>query len=125
VIIVDSSNVRVTIGFVDADWDAEEREVAAQNLRRSLEDLDGLESVERVPEIAPDGSKGLGFVTGLLMAQVNKENAKKLFDFLKQRLLGKTIELEVEGNGKKLKVKASTEAELKMAIAEAEKFIAG
>jgi hypothetical protein len=61
----------------------------------------------------------------LLMAQVNKENAKKLFDFLKQRLLGKTIELEVEGNGKKLKVKASTEAELKMAIAEAEKFIAG
>jgi hypothetical protein len=123
--MVDSSNVRVTIGFVDADWDPEEREAAAQNLRRSLEDLDGLASVERVPEIAPDGSKGLGFVTGLLMAQVNKENAKKLFDFLKQRLLGKTIELEVEGNGKKLKVKASTEAELKMAIAAAEKFIAG
>jgi hypothetical protein len=123
--MVDSSNVRVTIGFVDTDWDAEEREGAAQNLRRSLQDLDGLVSVERVPEIAPDGSKGLGFVTGLLMAQVNKENAKKLFDFLKQRLLGKTIELEVEGNGKKLKVKVSTEAELKTAIAEAEKFIAG
>jgi hypothetical protein len=124
--MVDSSNVRVTIGFVDADWDAAERETAAQNLRRSLQDLDGLESVERVPEIAPDGSKAaLGFLTGLLMAEVNKDNAKKLFGFLGNRLAGKTIELEVEGNGKKLKVKASTEAELKMAIAAAEKFIAG
>ncbi len=38
--MVDSSNVRVTIGFVDAAWDAEEREVAAQNLLRSLQDLE-------------------------------------------------------------------------------------
>ncbi len=123
--MVDSSDVRVTIGFVDADWDAEEREVAAQNLLRSLEDVDGVESVGRVPEIAPDGSKGLGFIRGLLMAQVNQENAKKLFGFLGNRLVGKTIELEVEGNGKKLKVKAGNEAELKMAIAQAQKFIAG
>jgi hypothetical protein len=123
---VDSSNVRVTIGFVDADWDAEAREGAAQNLLRSLRDLDEVESVERVAEPAPEGSKAaLGFLTGLLMAEVNKDNAKKLFGFLGNRLVGKTIELEVEGNGKKLKVKASTEAELKMAIAEAEKFIAG
>jgi hypothetical protein len=122
---MDLSVIQVKIGFIDEDWDQDEREVAAQNLLQLLQDLGGLESVGRVPEIAPDGGKGLGFITGLLMAQVNKENAKKLFDFLKQRLLGKTIELEVEGNGKKLKVKASTEAELKMAIAEAEKFIAG
>jgi hypothetical protein len=123
--IVDSSSVRVTIGFVDADWEQDERETAAQNLLRSLQDLDGVESVGRVPEIAPDGSKGLGFLTGLLMAEVNQENAKKLFGFLGNRLVGKTIELEVEGNGKKLKVKAGNEAELKMAIAAAEKFIAG
>jgi ABC-type sugar transport system substrate-binding protein len=124
--MVDSSNVRVTIGFVDADWDEEERETAAQNLLRSLQDLDAVESVGRVPEIAPDGSKAaLGFLTGLLMAEVNKDNAKKLFGFLGNRLTGKTIELEVEGNGKKLKVKAGNEAELKMAIAEAEKFIQG
>jgi hypothetical protein len=57
--MVDSSNVRVTIGFADGDWDAEEREVAAQNLRRSLQDLDEVESVVRVPEIVPDGSKYL------------------------------------------------------------------
>jgi hypothetical protein len=123
--MIDSSNVLVKIGFVDADWDAEERGVAAQSLLRSLRDLDGLESVGRVPELAPDGSKGMGFLTGWLMAQVNQENAKKLLGFLGDRLSGKTIELEVEGNGKKLKVKASSREELKAAIAEAEKFIAG
>jgi hypothetical protein len=123
--MMDSSNVLVKIGFVDADWDAEERGVAAQSLLRSLRDLDGLESVGRVPELAPDGSKGMGFLTGWLMAQVNQENAKKLLGFLGDRLSGKTIELEVEGNGKKLKVKASSREELKAAIAEAEKFIAG
>ena len=122
--MVDSSNVRVTIGFVDEDWDPEERETAAQNLLRSLQDLDEV-VVERVPEVAPDGSKGLGFITGLLMAQVNQENGKKLLGFLGDRLSGKTIELEVEGNGKKLKVKASSREELQMAIAEAEKFIQG
>ena len=57
--MVDSSDVRVTIGFVDEDWDPEERETAAQNLLRSLQDLDEVEVVGRVPEMAPDGSKGL------------------------------------------------------------------
>jgi hypothetical protein len=123
--MVDSSNVRVTIGFVDADWDVEERETAAQNLLRSLQDLDGLESVGRVPGLAPKLSKsGLGILPGLLMAQVNKENAQKLFGFLGNRLSGKTIEFEVEGNGKKLKVKASSQAEMDIAIAAALKFIA-
>ena len=122
--MVDSSNVRVTIGFVDEDWDPEERETAAQNLLRSLQDLDEVE-VGRVPEVAPDGSKGLGFITGWVMTQVNQENGKKLLGFLGDRLSGKTIELEVEGNGKKLKVKASSREELQLAIVEAEKFIQG
>ena len=123
--MVDSSNVRVTIGFVDGDWDPEERETAAQNLLRSLQDLDEVELVGRVPEVAPDGSKGLGFITGWVMTQVNQENGKKLLGFLGDRLSGKTIELEVEGNGKKLKVKASSREELQLAIVEAEKFIQG
>ena len=123
--MVDSSDVRVTIGFVDEDWDPEERETAAQSLLRSLQDLDEVEVVGRVPEVAPDGSKGLGFITGWVMGQVNQENGKKLLGFLGDRLSGKTIELEVEGNGKKLKVKASSREELQMAIAEAEKFIQG
>jgi hypothetical protein len=118
-------NVRVTIGFVDVDWNQDEREVAAQNLLLSLQDLDGLESVERVSALVPEGSKaGLGFLPGLLMVQVSKENAKKLFGFLGDRLSGKTIEFEVEGNGKKLKVKANSQAEVDMAIAAALKFIA-
>jgi hypothetical protein len=118
-----TSVIQVKIGFVDENWDQEERETAAQNLLRSLQDLDEVESVGRVPEIPPDGSKAaLGFLTGWLMVEINKDNAKKLFGFLGNRLVGKTIEVEMEGNGKKLKTKVSTEAELKMVIAEAERF---
>jgi hypothetical protein len=122
---MDSSIIQVKIGFVAADWKQDEREVAAQNLLRLLKGLDGLESVERVFALAPEGSKAgvLGILPGLLMAQVNKENVQKLFGFLGNRLSGKTIEFEVEANGKKLKVKASSQAEMDIAIAAALKFI--
>jgi hypothetical protein len=118
-----TSAIQVKIGFVDENWDQEAREVAAQNLLRSLKDLDELESVGRVPEIAPEGTKGLGFVAGLLTAEVSKENAKKLLGFLSDRLSGKMIEMEVEANGEKLKVKARSREEMKDIIAEAERFI--
>ena len=119
------SSIQVTIGFTDESLSEDERETAALQLGEQLRDLDEVEKICRIPEIAPDGSKGLGFLTGFLMAEVNPENGKKLFGFLGDRLSGKTIELEVEGNGKKLKVKASSREELEMAIAQAEKFIQG
>jgi tetratricopeptide (TPR) repeat protein len=119
-----SESIRVLIRFSDEDLDDDEQDMAAMRLLEQLRDLDELESVERVSAPVPAGSKGLGFLTGLLMAQVNRSNVQKLFGFLGNRLAGKTIELEVEGNGRKLKVKASSREELKAAIAEAEKFIA-
>jgi hypothetical protein len=124
--MVDQSNFRLTIGFQDTELSQDEQDGLVVRLMEQLRDLDEVESVGRVPEVAPDGSKaGLGFLTGLLVAEVNKENGKKLLGFLGDRLSGKTIELEVEGNGKKLKVKASSREELQAAIAEAEKFIQG
>jgi hypothetical protein len=123
--MTEQSLFQMTIGFQDADLSDEERDGLAVRLMEQLRELDGVE-VGRVPEVAPDGSKsGLGFLAGLLMAEVNKENGKKLLGFLGDRLSGKMIELEVEGNGKKLKVKASSREELQMAITQAEKFIQG
>ena len=119
------SNFQVTIGFTDESLSADEREAAAVRLGEQLREMDEVEKISRVAEIAPDGSKGLGFLTGFLMAEVNTGNGKKLLGFLGDRLSGKTIELEVEGNGRKLKVKASSREELEMAIAQAEKFIQG
>ncbi|NJM48508.1 MAG: hypothetical protein HC860_21975 [Alkalinema sp. RU_4_3] len=66
---------QVTIGFSDTALSDEERDTAAVRLMEQLRDLDEIEAVGRVSEVAPDGSKsGLGFLTGFLMAEVNKEN---------------------------------------------------
>ena len=119
------SNFQVTIGFTDESLSADERETAAVRLGEQLREMDEVEKISRIAEVAPDGSKGLGVLTGFLMAEVNTGNGKKLLGFLGDRLSGKTIELEVEGNGRKLKVKASSREELEMAIAQAEKFIQG
>ncbi|NEZ55496.1 hypothetical protein, partial [Adonisia turfae] len=89
---------------------------------RELEDV----VVARVKDPSPPiGNKSLGgFLVGVLTAEVNAANAKQAFEFLRDRLGGKTIELEVEGNGKKLKVSASNRADLEAAIQQAQAFIA-
>jgi hypothetical protein len=121
--MIQQSNIQVMIHFQDANLSDEERDSEALRLISQLRDLDEIEAVGRVTETAPDGSKsGLGFLTGLLMAEVSVGNAKKLFGFLSDRLSGKTIELEVQGNGKELKVKASSREELQIAINAAEQF---
>ena len=114
---------RVTIAFTDSDVD--DREAEALKLLPQLKDLGEVESVERVATVTPESGKGLGFLPGWLVAQVNVENGKKVLGFFGNRLAGKSIELEVEGNGRKLKVKASSPEELRSVIAQAEQFIQG
>ncbi len=63
------------------------------------------------------------FLAGLLIAEVNIKNAKKLMGFMSDRLGGKPIELSVEANGKKLTVKAHSRKELEAAIKAAQDFV--
>jgi hypothetical protein len=121
-----SPNFKLTIEFNDPKLDSEERDEQAQLLMRVLRDVDEIETVDRVLDPnPPEGSKAIGaYLVGLLMAQVNPDNAKKLFAFLRDRLGNKTIELCIEANGKKLAVKASSREELEYAIQAAEAFIA-
>lgn len=122
-----SSKLKLTIQFTDPKLDAEERDEQAQLLIDELKDIDEIDRVDRVidPTPQPEGSKAIGtYLVGLLMAQMNMDNAKKMFEFLRDRLGGKTIEFYVEANGKTLSVKASSREELDYAIQAAQAFIA-
>jgi hypothetical protein len=125
--MADTSNVKLTIAFIDLDWDEEERETEAQRLLTEMFELDEVENVYRpLDPHPPEGNKALGgFLVGLLTAEVSAGNAKKLCGFLGDRLSGKSIELEVEANGRKLKVKANSREELAAAVEAAQKFVTG
>lgn len=117
--------VRLTITFNDPDLDEEVRDEQAQNFMAELSQMNEVESVERVLDPnPPEGNKALGgFLVGLLTAEVNAANAKKVFGFLGDRLGSKPIELSVEANGRKLFVKAHSREELEVAIKAAQDFI--
>jgi hypothetical protein len=117
--------VKLTIHFNDPDLEPEERDEQAQQLLGELQAMDEVERVERVPDLnPPEGNKSIGgFLVGLLTTEITADNAKKLLQFLGDRLGGKPIELEVEGNGKKLKVSAHSREELAAAIQAAQDFI--
>jgi hypothetical protein len=119
------ANVKVTINFNNPELDLEERDGEVQRLMSDLQQVDEVESVNRVEDPnPPEGNKAIGaMLVGLLMTEVNVANAQKLLGYLGDRLGGKPIELEVEANGKKLKVSAHSREELEEAIAAAQKFI--
>ena len=121
------STIKLAIAFNDPDLEPEERDEQAQRLLAELKQVDEVESVERILDPnPPEGNKSLGgFLVGMLLAEVNPANGKKLLGFLGDRLGGKPIELSVEANGRKLTVKAHSREELEAAIKAAQEFISG
>lgn len=121
-----NSNIKLMIAFNDLDLESEERDEQAQRLMTELKQMDEIEEINRVIDPnPPEGNKAVGgFLAGLLMAEVNVGNAKKMLGFLGDRLGGKPIELSVEGYGKKLTVKAHSREELEAAIKAAQEFVA-
>ena len=120
-----SDNIKFTINFSDPILDDEERDEEVENLLYQLHDLDEVEANRIVDPHPPAGNKSLGaLLVGVLTAEVNVANCKKVLGFLGDRLGGKPIELEVEANGRKLKVTAHSREELEAAIKAAQDFIA-
>ena len=121
------STIKLAIAFNDPDMEPEERDEQAQRFLAELKQVDEVESVERLLDPnPPEGNKSLGgFLVGMLLAEVNPVNGKKLLGFLGDRLGGKPIELSVEANGRKLTVKAHSREELEAAIKAAQEFISG
>ena len=122
-----ASTITLTIAFNNPDLEPEERDEQAQRFLAELKQVDEVESAERLLDPnPPEGNKSLGgFLVGILLAEVNPANGKKLLGFLGDRLGGKPIELSVEANGRKLTVKAYSREELEAAIKLAQEFISG
>ena len=123
--MTDASAIKFTINFNDPDFDDEERDEEVQKLLNQLRDLDDVDAERAIDPNPPAGNKALGgFLVGLLTAEVNASNAKKLMGFLGDRLSGKTIELKVEADGRSLEVTANSQAELEAALNAAKEFLA-
>jgi Effector Associated Constant Component 1 len=123
--MADQSIITLHIAFHDPALDAEERETEVHKLLYDLQQLDEVEEVARVRDPhPPEGSKAIGaFLTGLLQVGVTAPHVTALLGYLRNRLAGKSIEIEVEAHGKKLKVTANTQAELHAAVAAARQFV--
>jgi hypothetical protein len=121
----DEGMITLHIAFHDPALDIEEREREVQNLLRDLQLLDEVEEATRVRDPhPPEGSKAIGaFLVGLMQVAVKAQHVTALLGFLRDRLTGKSIEMEIEAQGKKLKVKAYTPAELRTAIDAARRFV--
>ncbi|MEG3843678.1 hypothetical protein [Microcoleus sp. herbarium14] len=119
------SNIQVKITLLDECLEDGELQEITENLLQDIKQEIEVESAGLVPvEDLPKDAKSIGgFLLGMLMAEVNAANIKSLFRFLSDRLLGKTIEIEVTANGKTLKVKASSIVELNEVLKVAQKFI--
>ena len=84
----DQSSIKLTIAFNDPDLEPEERDEQTQRLLAELKQVDEVESVELMLDPnPPEGNKSLGgFLVGMLLAEVNPANGKKLLGFLGDRL---------------------------------------
>ncbi len=116
--MANTSDVKLTITFTDPDLDDQDKDEEVQKLLAQMEDLHEVEAVERVVNAdAPEGTKSVtGWVIGQLIAFVKSENVKPVWNFMKDRLGNKLIEVEAEANGKKIKIKASSRQELEAAV---------
>lgn len=119
------SNIQVKITLLDERIEDGELQEKIENLLQDIKQEIEVESAGLLAvENSEKGAKSLGgFLLGVLTAEVNAANIKSFFSFLSDRLLGKTIEMEVTANGKTLKVKASSAVELNAAIKAAQEFV--
>lgn len=89
--------LKLLLTLQDPDLDNDELQEETQDLLEMLEDLELVEEANLVKEVAPEGSKALGgFLLGVLGAEVSAENAKKLLEFLCDRLGDKQLKLNLE-----------------------------
>jgi hypothetical protein len=123
---VSASNVKLTIAFNDPDLDMEELDEEVQRLLVQMKELDEVEEVNRVLDPnPPEGNKAIGgFIVGLLLTEVSKENFKKLMGFLGDRLGNKPIKLKVKApDGRELELEASSQEEFDFAYQKAQAFL--
>ncbi len=120
-----NSTIKIMISLSEVGLEDKELQAETEKLLPQVKEVDGVERVNLVTVAeAPLGSKALGpFSLGRLKAIVDPAKMKVLFEFLGDRMNGKTIEFDVEANYKKLKLKVDKQEELVTAIETAQKFV--
>lgn len=117
-------NLKITIAFQDSDLDNDELQEDTQNLLEQIEDSEIVETADLVAvEEIPEGAKGGGFIWGMLTAEFNPANLKKLMGFLGDRLGNKQFEMTVKTtDGRELILKASSREEFDHAFEKAKEW---
>ncbi|AFZ02992.1 hypothetical protein [Calothrix sp. PCC 6303] len=126
--MIDTSSVKLTLAFTDPDLADQQREQQIEELQAGIADFATVKTVGRMTGSAvPVGSRAFAsFLTGLLMAEVNPENIKKLFGFLSDRFGNQPLEINLEkADGSKLSLKANSREELEFLFKQAQEFIKG
>ena len=114
-----SNSLDVTIDLSPAGLDLEPDELEQYTLRLQQEMSELTETAELVRsiDIPESGKSGLaGFDLGVIKAEVNLQNLKKLLDWLGNAFYGKTLELQYEENGAKVSLKYQSDKQLEQQI---------
>ncbi len=117
--------IQLIIDFSQFDLEPERLDRLTQALWKEFQNQEGIQ-VDRIPDPnLPEGGKAIGgFLIGLLMAEVSKENLKKLLAYLSDRLINKPIKLKVKApNGRELELEASSQQEFEFAYQKAQEFL--
>jgi hypothetical protein len=120
----ENSHVRLIVSINDESLDLENQERAVVNLIKRLRNSDEIDQLGRVTDPNPpiSGKSFGGSLLGKLTIDFAQDKAKKVLGVLFNNLIGKSIEVEMEGNGKKMKVKVANQSELEATIETAKKF---
>lgn len=119
-------NIQMTLALNAPDLKDEELQAETQALREQMLDLNLADRTDWIAvKKAPKGAKALGgFLLGMLTAEVNPDNFKKLMRFLCDRISHKTIKLKIKApDGREIELEASSPEEFALAMAAAEKFL--
>ncbi|NET31204.1 MAG: hypothetical protein F6K19_04290 [Cyanothece sp. SIO1E1] len=117
--MVRESSVNLTVIF-DPALGVETRNEEVQKLLEKMDGREGIKAVDRACNPDPPG----GFLTGTLVAEIERVAIRNWMRFLADELLEKTPTLKIETNGAQLEVKANT-PENWMAAAQAAAALTG
>lgn len=113
----DSLDVTIDISPAGLDLEPNELEEYALRLRKEMSDLTETAELVRSIDTPEYGKPGLtGFDLGVIKAEVNFQNLKKLLDGLGSMFYGKTLELQYEENGTKVSLKYQSDKQLEQQI---------
>lgn len=118
--MIDTLPIKVTVAFTDPNLAETQRELQLQEIQAEVET-----ATKITDSVTPIGSKTFAsFLTGLLMAEINAENIKKLLSFLSDRFGNQPLEISLEKpDGSKIILKANSREELEYLMKQAQEFL--